>query len=102
MPHRSPPLTGAQAPGDALTNVVLGLIVVFIFEAGLFEVMYVTVQGAAPAIAAWSKRKGLPWLVTAPAKLFVPSEWTVGLIPSLNLTVILTLTLTFTLSLSLS
>ena len=36
--------TGARAPGEALTNLILAIIVVFIFESGVFELLFVTVQ----------------------------------------------------------
>lgn len=52
--------SGAQAPGQALTNVVLGSAIFLVFEMSLFEFMRVTFQGVSAAAPRYLQRLERP------------------------------------------
>lgn len=52
--------SGAQAPGQAFTNVVLGSAIFLVFEMSLFEFMRVTFQGVSAAAPRYLQRLERP------------------------------------------
>jgi hypothetical protein len=51
-------LAGLEAPGEALMNVILAIILVVVFEASLLELLYVTLGGCTDALRHWFKKRG--------------------------------------------